>query len=298
VHLQQTTDASRKSGGPQYYFHSIPDPIRGFLRSKGACDVVLETPYGITVAPFIAVSKDHKWEDGKIKPGKVGHDRIQQSGATESIGEAIRKWYCLPSGDFEKINVEAEIVEQKLHSGKKTHHFVIRPIGFKIRGKKLKVIPSASNYLSIHANYESALWKKQLRSALEQQPKEDIQWAFGQIKLVVDDHLNRNYRNLHEADILRVSGALNIFGVQLGPYRTKDYDCDPSFFKFQNFPVYECPVEIKKQSVSFKYQETKYSPLPRAVVLCLEHNHQNIPKHIDVIELRHFEKVKSSLLGL
>jgi hypothetical protein len=49
--------------------------------------------------------------------------------------------------------------------------------------------------------------------------------------------------------------------------------------------MYPCPVELKKQSKSFRYQVTKYSTLPRAVVLCMEHNYVNLPDHIDVIEL-------------
>lgn len=298
MHLQQTKAESRKSGGPQYYFHNVPDPIKDFLRKKGACDVVLQTPYGIATAPFKAVSKDHKYENGKIKPGKVGHDRIQQAGANESIGEAIRKWYCLSTGDFETINVEAEIVEQKLPSRRKIHHFVIRPISAKIRGKKIIHLPLSSSPLSMNESDISPLWKSQFKSSLEKYRKPGMAWAFNQIKLVVDDHLQKGRKNLHEADLLRVSGALNLFGVQLGPYRTKDYDCDPSVFKFQDFPAYACPVEIKKRSKAFKYQEEKYQPLPRAVVLCLEHNHPYIPRHIDVVELKHFEKVKSSLLGL
>lgn len=298
MHLQQTKVGSRKSGGPQYYFHDIPDHIKAFLRQKGACDVVLETPYGIATAPFKAVSKEHKWENGKIRPGNVGHDRIQQAGANTSIGEAIRKWYCLHKGDFETIDIEVEIVEQKLPSRKKIHHFIVRPIAAKIRGKKRIPLAFSPSPLSVHEAHESPLWRKQFKSSLEKFHKSDITWAFNQIEIVVNDHLRKEYKNLHEADILRVAGALNVFGIQLGPYRTKDYDCDPSIFEFQDFPAYSCPVEIKKQSRAFRYQEEKYSPLPRAVVLCLEHNHPSIPRHIDVIELKHFEKVKSSLLGL
>jgi hypothetical protein len=32
----------------------------------------------------------------------------------------------------------------------------------------------------------------------------------------------------------------------------------------------------------------RYKPLPRAVVLCLDHDLVNVPDHIDVVELSHF----------
>lgn len=83
MHLQQTKAASRASGGPQYYFHSIPGPIKSFLRKEGACPVVLQTPYGIAKSSFMAVDRDHKLDsDNKPVAGKVGHDRIQQAGGT------------------------------------------------------------------------------------------------------------------------------------------------------------------------------------------------------------------------
>lgn len=90
MHLQQTKFESRSSGGPQYYFHNIPGPVKEFLRKRGACPVVLQTPYGIANSPFMAVDRDHKLENGKTVTGKVGHDRIQQAGGEQSIGEAIR----------------------------------------------------------------------------------------------------------------------------------------------------------------------------------------------------------------
>lgn len=296
MHLQQTKVASRKSGGPQYYFHNVDEPIKDFLRKKGVCDVVLQTPYGMALSPFKAVGAQNKWEDGAIKSGKVGHDRIQQAGADESIGEAIRKWYCLPKGDFERIDIEVVFQPQKLSSGKKAVHFVICPTSAKMRGKQIIPLPASYRPLSIDKDYISPLWKKQLERSGQRQSKNDIKWVIDQIAIVVDDHLKESYKNLHEADILRVSGALNAIGIQLGPYRTKDYDCDPSRFEFYNYPAYFCPVEIKKQSKDFRYQEQKYFPLPRAVVLCLEHNHPKIPNHIDVIELKSFGGRLSSFL--
>lgn len=78
MHLQQTKAGSLATGGPQYYFHSIAPHVKEFLRKRGACPVVLQTPYGIASSSFTAVGRDHKL-DAKGKPvtGKVGHDRIQ-----------------------------------------------------------------------------------------------------------------------------------------------------------------------------------------------------------------------------
>jgi hypothetical protein len=76
-----------------------------------------------------------------------------------------------------------------------------------------------------------------------------------------------------------------MLGVYLSPYLVKHYDCPKSGFRFLNYPIYSCPVEIKKNSRNFNYQMLRYHPLPRAVVLCLEHNLRNVPEHIDVVEL-------------
>ena len=109
MHLQQTKVGSRRTGGPQYYFHDVPEHIKRHLRDKGACPVVLQTPYGIASSPFMAVGRDHKLGPrGKPVSGRVGHDRIQQAGeAQASIGEEIRRWYRLHvSDDFERVDVE------------------------------------------------------------------------------------------------------------------------------------------------------------------------------------------------
>ncbi|MBI3581624.1 MAG: hypothetical protein HY098_06060 [Nitrospinae bacterium] len=259
-------------------------------------DVVLQTPYGATVVPFKAVSADHKLENNEIKPGNVGHDRIQQAGADESIGEAIRKWYGLPKGDFEKIGIEAVFQHKKLPSGKKNTRLTICPISAKMRGGRTYHLTQHHRPLSIDKDYISLFWKNQYRASCKLKSKDQIRWAMDQIAIVVADNLGKDNKNIHEADILRVSGALSVFGVQLGPYRTNGYDCEHSKFEFHKYPPYFCPVEIKKDSKGFKYQEKKYFPLPRAVVLCLEHNHKKIPEHIDVIELQAFDNILDSTL--
>ncbi len=104
MHLQQTKRGSRDSGGPQYYFHNLTDSVKTYLRVKGSVRVALVTPYGATKTDYFAVSTDRKL-DKHLRPvaGNVGHDRIQQGRAAESIGEAIRVWYKLPAGDFERL---------------------------------------------------------------------------------------------------------------------------------------------------------------------------------------------------
>jgi len=44
MHIQQTKDDSLATGGPQYYLHNVALHIKEFLRKRGACPVVLQTP--------------------------------------------------------------------------------------------------------------------------------------------------------------------------------------------------------------------------------------------------------------
>jgi hypothetical protein len=98
-------------------------------------------------------------------------------------------------------------------------------------------------------------------------------------------HRNAGARHVHEADLLRAAGALSLLGLDLSLYLTKGYDCPESCFSFANLPSYPCPVEIKKRSSGFDYQIIRYTKLPRAVVLCVEHDLVNPPDHVDVVEL-------------
>jgi hypothetical protein len=45
---------------------------------------------------------------------------------------------------------------------------------------------------------------------------------------------------------------------------------------------------LKSGGPQYFCQIARYLPLPRAVVLCIEHDLTNVPNHIDVIELAHF----------
>ena len=116
MHLQQTKKESIATGCPQYYFHGLTDPIKMYLRAKGSVRVALVTPYGATKSDFFALGKDHKFDnDQKVVKGAVGHDRIQQGQASGSIGEAVRKWYNLAKGDFDRIDVDIEIIEDTFY---------------------------------------------------------------------------------------------------------------------------------------------------------------------------------------
>lgn len=239
------------------------------------------TPYGIAPSPFIAVDRNHKiGKDGRVCDGRVGHDRIQRAGAGESIGEAIRDWYGLPWGeDFERVDVEAT-----LH---KAGHFIVTPISATFRGRHRTIeIERPERPLSFNRRTVSPLWRDQLETVRRNRPYA-WEWARGEIARVVSDHRKAGIDRIHEADLLRTSGALAVLGLRLGPYLVKGYDCF-SRFKFLRFPEYACPVEIKKQSKGFRYQMARYTPLPRAVILCLDHNLVHVPADIDVVELSFF----------
>ncbi len=113
-------------------------------------------------------------------------------------------------------------------------------------------------------------------------------WIRAQIGRVVDDHMRGDEQNLQEYDAVRAAGALSKLGMHFGPMRTSGYHCDPSSFSFVGYAPYPCPIELKKRSTGFKYQELRYKPLPRVVVLCIQHDRKNLLKHVDVIELPTF----------
>jgi hypothetical protein len=276
MHISQTKWESRVSGGPQYYLHDAPPHVKEFLRKRGACPVVLQTPYGIAESAFTAVGRDHKLSaSGKPIRGKVGHDRIQ---GVESIGAAIRYWYGLKNGrDFRQIDLEAVIHPKG--------HFILVPTAIQVRGaKRATVLEKATFPLSFHRDFQSKLWRRQIEACQRQSPS-DVAWAGAQILRVVADHRQADTTNVHEADLLRVAGALSILGLDLGLYFTRGYDCPTSQFSFADLPLYPCPIEVKKRSSRFSYQITRYTDLPRVVVLCLEHDLVNPPDHVDVVEL-------------
>jgi hypothetical protein len=282
LHLQQTKRGSRETGGPQYYFHDLSDPVKTYLRKVGAVRVALVTPYGATRSDYFAVSTDAKL-DGTQKPvpGRVGHDRIQQGLAGESIGEAVRDWYRLASGDFERIDVDIEVRDDA---------FYLTPLSVKFAtNAKTRQIDRVDRPLTFTGSYASELWVKQLVHIEKQHPG-IVTWATDEICRVVKDHLPATHlAHIQEPDLLRASGPLKHLGVALGGYVGKGYDCITEF-QFGKLPTYSVPVEIKRESTGFRYQQDKYGKqeLSRAVVLCAIHNHNQMPRHIDVIELKAF----------
>ncbi|HEY5298217.1 MAG TPA: hypothetical protein VIK59_09840 [Verrucomicrobiae bacterium] len=276
MHLQQTKAGSLATGGPQYYFHSVTPHVKEYLRKRGACPVVLQTPYGIASSSFTAVGRDHKISGtGKIVVGKVGHDRIQ---GVESIGEAIRYWYGLTSGrDFKRIDLDAAIHPDG--------HFILIPTAVTMSGMtRAQILEKVISPLSFHHDYQSKFWKKQIE-ACRKESSNDVSWAGSQIRRVVAEHQGLNLRNVHEVDLLRTAGALSLLGLDLSLYLNQGFDCPKSRFQFSKLPPYSCPVEIKKRSSDFKYQIMRYAEIPRAVVLCIEHDLVNPPDHVDILEL-------------
>jgi hypothetical protein len=277
MHLQQTKRQSRETGGPQYYFHNLTAPVKTFLRQKGFVRVALVTPYGATKTDYIALGKDHKFDQhGKIVDGKVGHDRIQQGIASESIGESVRRWYNLSKGDFERVDVEIDIIDDD---------FYITPFKCKLVKSKREIpLKRIDRPLTFTSDYVSRFWKNHLQYLISQN-RELIEWSFKEICRVVSAHKEK-VPHIQEQDLLRASGPLKHLGVALGPYVGRGYDC-LSEIKFLDYPVYKVPIEIKRYSKKYKYQMEKYGKdeLSRAIILCAIHDLENTHKNVDVIEL-------------
>lgn len=278
MHLQQTKRSSLETGGPQYYFHDLSRPVRSFLRQEGSVRVALVTPYGATPSDFLAVSTDHKL-DSKLRPvpGRVGHDRIQQGRAQESIGESIRRWYDLPKGSFETIEIDVEVRDDA---------FYIVPLRYKFPGRPEREISRCDRPLTFTRHYISPFWRQQV-SASHRKAAHLTNWVFREICRVMQDHRPASrLAHVQEPDLLRASGPLAHLGVRLGGYVGRGYDC-LSGFQFLDFPEYTVPVEIKKHSRNFSYQQRRYEPtqLSRAVILCALHDHKTLGPNIDVIEL-------------
>lgn len=280
MHLQQTKRESIQTGGAQYYFHELASHVKMFLKAKGAVKVALMTPYGATPSEFYAVDRDHKLDKNhRLQPGKVGHDRIQQGQATQSIGEAIRSWYSLRSGDFERIDLDVEVIDDR---------FYITPLKVKYAGKKNSIeLGRVERPLTFTRDHKSAFWLRHLER-VKLRDNAIYQWSLDEICRIVRVHVgSEKVSHVGEEDLLRASGPLAHLGLHLGPYLRKGYDCQSNFM-FDALPPYAVPVEVKRQSGGFKYQEQKYGKelLSRAIVLCAEHTHKTMHKNIDVIELQ------------
>jgi hypothetical protein len=256
--------------------------VATYLRTKKTVPVALVTPYGATPTHFVAVSSDAKLTASGVTRGSVGHDRIQMARAGQSIGEAIRDWFRLPEGlDFERIEVDISIQDDC---------FYLVPLGCKFVGKPKPFLIQKPDWpLSFHGDFQSRLWKRQLETVRVSSPKE-FKWAILEIDRVVAAHLRGKASNILESDLLRAAGALSVLGMKLGPYLGKGFDCKESVFQFMGYLPYSVPVEIKKKSSGFRYQQKRYSKevLSRAVVLCVQHDLVNTPPTLDVVELTAF----------
>ena len=179
--------------------------------------VALVTPYGATKTDYHAVGKDHKINaNGKIVVGSVGHDRIQQGGAETSIGEAIRKWYNLPKGDFERIDVDITIEDNSFYLTPQKSKYVSKD--------KVISIPRVDRALTFSNEYISPFWKSQLKFLQKNDRGDLVLWALKEICRVVSA-TKEKVAYLQEPDLLRASGPLKLLGVSLGPYVGKGYDC-------------------------------------------------------------------------
>lgn len=291
MHLQQTKRGSRDTGGPQYYFHDLDPVVKKKLRKKGAYPVALVTPYGATKSSYIAVGKDHKLGgNNKPVPGSVGHDRIQQGNAEESIGESIRNWYMLPFGDFERIDVDIDIRDSA---------FYVTPLKCKYAGKdKEIVVPHFVKPLTFTKTYQSPFWIQQITDVLSKTPWL-VPWCKEEFQRIVRDHQKPTWlAHIQETDILRASGPLKHLGVSLGGFVGKGYDCFTEF-KFMSYPPYYIPVELKRNSDGFRYQMQKYgkNELSRAVLFCATQGNKVIPEHIDIIELEALAEINLQALS-
>ena len=290
MHLQQTKKGSSKTGGPQYYFHDLDESVLLYLRKKGAVPVALITPYGATKSEFFAVGKDHKLgRDGKLLQGRVGHDRIQQGKSASGIGEAIRQWYRLKTGNFDRIDLNVQVVDDI---------FYVKPIRCRYASNPAKSIEiySIDRPLTFTQDYQSLFWRNHLTTV----DRGLALWSLAEICRIVKDHRpGTKLAHVQETDILRASGPLNHLGLKLGGFVGKGYDCT-SEFKFEKYLPYQIPVEVKRNSRGFKYQMEKYGKdlLSRAVILCAIHDHKHIPTNIDVIELDALCAYRSRLKAL
>jgi len=229
MHLQQTKRGSIATGGAQYYFHDLSDPVLTYLRKQGSVRVALVTPYGATKSDFFAVGKDHKLvsSNGTVTTGKVGHDRIQQGEASASIGEAIRDWYRLNTGNFERIDVDVQIVEDIFYVGPLRCKYAFHP--------RVIELPVIERPLTFTLDYQSPFWRNQIESV---DPKLAL-WSLDEICRIVKDHRPATkLAHIQETDILRASGPLRHLGLTLGGFVGKGYDCF-SRFEFLKLPPYD-----------------------------------------------------------
>ncbi|MFH0964345.1 MAG: hypothetical protein V2A58_10080 [Planctomycetota bacterium] len=277
----QTKQASRATGGPQYYIQDLELATKTTLRRLGKCEVWLGTPYGIVMSGLVAVAADKVLVGERLRPGSVGHDRLQTKDAAYSVEAEIVRWYGLDT----KSPLKRVDVRERCYHSKETGNYAILIFPEKVHFQdgRVQSLPFEYSPLTFTRNHRSNLVVRHLAKV----PPPDLTWAKDQIGRVLSDHANPNVKYVGEEDILRVAGGLFKLGVRLAAYRRRGYDCFDTEFQFMSFPPYRCPVEVKKKSSNFDYQILKKTLPERAVVLCLEHPPAYVPPEVvDVLELQ------------
>jgi hypothetical protein len=164
-------------------------------------------------------------------------------------------------------------------------HFILSPLRVCMRGKARSIeLDKPHRPLSFTRDYQAGLWRRQIERMAQENPAA-LSWVAEQLGRVVRDQEASNSGNIKEEDLLRTAGALSVLGMNLSAYVGRGYDCPVSWFEMLTYPRYCCPVEIKRSSRGFRYQILRYQPLPRAVILCVQHDLRNVPSHVDVVEL-------------
>ncbi len=269
--IEQTKKASGKSGGPQYYLQEINEHSKVALRQFERRPVRLWTPYGVVDSGLTAVSST---------VGSVGHDRLQTGGrgGVPNIADQIANWYGLNRADIETIEFEDSFDHEC---------FVIKPSHVKFFGRKgRKTLYPDVQPLTLVSNHRSTLLMNHLVEL--KRGKDGLGWVTSQIRGMIDDH-SRGVQFVHEFDLLRSSGALDLLGVRLGLYLGSGIDCPEGRFKFGPFPEYLCPIEIEERSSGFLSRHHDQHRRGRVVVLCMTHDAPTVqsgPGYVDVLELR------------
>ncbi len=91
MHIQQTKAESRATGGPQYYLHGWPSHVKAFLRARGACPVLLQTPYESRAVHLLRWGAITSFPVARLWRGEWGmiaFKAINPSGKPSGIGMA------------------------------------------------------------------------------------------------------------------------------------------------------------------------------------------------------------------
>lgn len=270
--IEQTKKRSAKSGGPQYYLQEINQHNKMLLRQYGRRPVRLWTPYGVVDSRLEAVSSN---------VGSVGHDRMQSGRRVPNVADQIATWFGLSRDDIERIEFEDSFDHDS---------FVIKPSHVKFVGRtSRKTLYPDSHPLTLVSNHRSSLLTEHLKQM--KLNRDWLTWVVGQIRGLIDDH-SRGVRSIHEFDLLRSSGALDLLGIRLGLYLGGGIDCPEGVFKVGTFPEYPCPIEIEENSQGFLDKHHDQHRKQRIVVLCMTHNAATVLSgYVDVIELRELGRI-------